>query len=58
MFIKSFNLLNKNYIDSIDQVKVVESAIKGMLEDLIPILPLVDESKESHDKLSKGKYGE
>ena len=58
MFIKSFNLLNKNYIDSIDQVKVVESAIKGMLEDLDPYTKLlVDESKESHDKLSKGKYG-
>ena len=58
MFKKSFDLLNKHYIDSIDQVKVVESAIKGMLEDLDPYTKLlIDEGKESHDKLSKGKYG-
>ena len=58
MFIKSFNLLNEHYIDSIDQVKVVESAIKGMLDDLDPYTKLlIDESKDNHDKLSKGKYG-
>ena len=58
MFKKSFDLLNKHYIDSIDQVKVVESAIKGMLEDLDPYTKLlIDEGKENHDKLSKGKYG-
>jgi carboxyl-terminal processing protease len=58
MFKKSFDILNNMYIDSIDQVKVVESAIEGMLEDLDPYTKLlIDENKDSHDKLSKGKYG-
>ena len=54
----SFDLLNEYYIDSIDQVKIIESAINGLTEPLDPYTKLlIDDSKDSYDRLRKGQYG-
>ncbi|MAV64578.1 MAG: hypothetical protein CMG00_05235 [Candidatus Marinimicrobia bacterium] len=58
MFDKSFEYINKMYVDSINQSELMKSAIKGMLKPLDPYTKLVvGGSKERLDMLTKGKYG-
>ena len=55
---KSINLLEVNYVDSINLSQIILSGIKGLMLPLDPYTKLLmDQSKESYDLLRKGKYG-
>ena len=58
MYNKSFELLLKNYADSINESEVIKSGIKGMMKPLDPYTKLLEgDSKDSYDLLRRGKYG-
>ena len=58
IFERTFNYVNKGYVDSIDQSELLISGIKGMLKPLDPYTKVViGSSKERLDMLTKGKYG-
>ena len=58
MFEKTFNYVDKGYVDSIDYPELLLSGIKGMLKPLDPYTRVViGSSKERLDMLTKGKYG-
>ena len=55
---KSINLLETNYVDSINLSQMILSGVKGLMVPLDPYTKLLmDQSKESYDLLRKGKYG-
>ena len=58
MFERTFNYVNKGYVDSVDHSELLISGIKGMLKPLDPYTKVViGSSKERLDMLTKGKYG-
>ncbi len=58
MFDKSFNFLDKYYVDSIDRTEIIRSAIEGMVDPLDPYTKLIiDSNKDNLDMLTKGEYG-
>ena len=55
---RALEILNTNYVDSINESEVIISGIKGLMKELDPYTKLLmDESKTSYDHLRKGKYG-
>ena len=55
---KSINLLETNYVDSINISEIILSGIKELMVPLDPYTKLLmDQSKESYDNLRTGKYG-
>ncbi len=58
LYDRSFELLNRNYVDSINESEIIKSGIKGLMKPLDPYTKLLEgNSKESYDVLRKGKYG-
>ena len=54
MYNKSFELLLRNYADSINESEVIKSGIKGMMKPLDPYTKLLEgNSKESYDLVKK-----
>ena len=55
---RSINLLQTNYVDSIDISEIILSGIKGAMMPLDPYTKLLmKENKDSYDELKTGKYG-
>ena len=55
---RSIDLLETNYVDSINMSEIILSGVKGLMFTLDPYTKLLrDQSKESYDHLRTGKYG-
>ena len=55
---RSIDLLETNYVDSINMSEIILSGVRGLMLPLDPYTKLLmDQSKESYDHLRTGKYG-
>ncbi|NOZ08150.1 MAG: S41 family peptidase, partial [FCB group bacterium] len=58
MYESSFEKLKNNYVDEIDQEKVVKASIKGLFKPLDPYTVLLEGSRKDRlEMLTRGKYG-
>ena len=58
LFSKSFNILNINYVDSLNKSEIIKEGIKGLSKKLDPYTKLLEGSSlESYENLKKGRYG-
>ncbi len=58
MYETSFKKLKNNYVDEIDQEKVVKASIKGLFKPLDPYTVLLEGSRKDRlEMLTRGKYG-